>query len=222
MATWAETLKDYRLVEWNETSFDVASVPYVKEAYDAGKFAFVSDYVRLHALFREGGIYLDTDVDVRKPFDDLLEQEAFWGFEYGDYIATSTIGARPGNALIGAFLASYETKRFVRDDGTFDSLTNVAVVTDMMERAGLRRDGAFQRIEGVGAVYPQEYFSPYDYANCRMLTSERTYTVHRFDKSWLPASARRKAAAKSLLAKAVGGETIYRMRKLFGGGGHLG
>lgn len=93
MESWKKHLNDYQFIEWNETNSDFKENKYADEAYKAGKFAFVSDYVRVKVLYEYGGIYLDTDVEVFKPFDDLLTNESFWGFEQENYIATSTIGS---------------------------------------------------------------------------------------------------------------------------------
>lgn len=79
LASWRNHLTDYQFIEWNEINFDINRNVYVKQAYEAGKFAFVSDYARVFALFHFGGIYLDTDVEVFKSFDDLLHHESFWG-----------------------------------------------------------------------------------------------------------------------------------------------
>ncbi|MES7204568.1 glycosyltransferase, partial [Cutibacterium acnes] len=185
METWHQQLTDYRMVEWNEDNFDVEVIPYVQEAYEHGKFAFVSDYARVHALYHEGGIYLDTDVEVFQSFDPLLHHDSFWGYEQGNFIATSTIGAKPKNVLIERFLSTYERRSFLKPDGTYDSLTNVAVVTDIMKKFGFRSDGSYQEVDGVGVCYPQPYFSPYDYINCRNLTTDETFTLHHFHKSWL-------------------------------------
>src|SRR5665647_928458 len=124
--TWEKNLPDYEIKEWNENNFDLKSNSYVREAYDSKMFAFVSDYVRVLALYHFGGIYLDTDVEVFKSFDDLLHHDSFWGFEQENYIATSTIGAAKGNKLIQTFLDSYREKSFIKEDGSHDELTNVA------------------------------------------------------------------------------------------------
>lgn len=212
--SWKVHLSDYQLIEWNENNFDLNSNSYVNEAYRSKKFAFVSDYVRVYALYRYGGIYLDTDVEVFKPFDDLLHHESFWGFEQENFIATSTIGATKGNQLIKIFLDSYEKKSFIRDDGNFDQLTNVAIITEILRNRGLERNGELQELEGLGTFYPQTYFSPYDYINCRNLKSENTYALHHFYKSWLPPKERMKTKTKMVLAKIIGGENILRLRNL--------
>ncbi|QOR65486.1 glycosyl transferase [Cytobacillus suaedae] len=215
MESWKEKLPDYQIVEWNETNFDINVNSYVKEAYNSGKYAFVSDYVRVHALYHFGGIYLDTDVEVFKSFNDLLHHPSFWGFEQENYIATSTIGAQKGNVLIKQFLESYKDKKFLKEDGTINSLTNVAIITKMLEGLGLKTDGKYQEIEGLGVFYPQAYFSPYDYINCQKLITENSYAMHHFYKSWLPLKVRIKGKLKAYLSKVIGGHNIARLRKIY-------
>lgn len=214
LASWHNRLTDYQFIEWNENNFDVNRNAYVKQAYEAGKFAFVSDYARVFALYHFGGIYLDTDVEVFKSFDDLLHHESFWGFEQENFIATSTIGAAKANKLIEVFMDSYQHKNFIREDGSFDSLTNVALITEILGDWGVKPNGLYQDIEGVGTFYPQTYFSPYDYINCRTFMSSNTYAMHHFYKSWLPRKARLKGQVKWMLAKIIGGNNIAKLRKL--------
>ncbi|MGM0874219.1 MAG: glycosyltransferase family 32 protein [Bacillota bacterium] len=215
IASWKKHLYGYEIREWNENNFDINSNLYVKEAYESRKFAFVSDYARVIALYNFGGIYLDTDVEVYKPFDDLLHHESFWGFEQENYIATSTIGSSKGNKLIKNFIDAYKEKSFIKEDGTFDEITNVAIITDLLEKVGLIPNGKYQEIKGIGAFYPQTYFSPYDYINCRKFISKNTYAMHHFYKSWLPPTARFKSNIKTTLSKVIGGDNIARLRKTF-------
>lgn len=212
--SWKIHLADYEIIEWNEENFNMNSNPYVSEAYKLKKFAFVSDFVRVHALFNQGGIYLDTDVEVFKSFDDLLHHNSFWGFEQGDYVATSTIGAVEKNQLIERFLNSYTNRSFLKENGKFDDSTNVSLVTNILEDMGLKRNGEYQEIENIGVFYPQTYFSPYDYINCRSLRNDKTYSIHYYHKSWLPLFTRMKGGIKVLIAKAIGGENIARVRSL--------
>jgi hypothetical protein len=214
MESWKKYLPDYQLKEWNEDNFDITCNSYVEQAYKSKKFAFVSDYARVHALYTEGGIYLDTDVEVFKSFNDLLHHDSFWGFEQEYYIATSTIGSEKGNELIKKFLDSYENKSFINEDGSLDDLTNVAIVTKILEGVGLRKNGKYQEIKGLGTFYPQTFFSPYDYINCRKFISDDTYAMHHFYKSWLPPKARIKSNIKLLTSKVIGGENIAKIRKL--------
>lgn len=213
--SWKEKLKDYEIIEWNEENFDINSNEFVRQAYQCGKFAFVSDYVRVYALYNYGGIYLDTDVEVYKEFSDgILNNESFWGFEEREFIATSTIGSCKENILIKKFLDSYENKSFFKEDGSIDDLTNVAIVSDIMKQLGVKLDGSYQTIEGVATIYPQEYFSPYDYINCYSKETQNTYTIHHYYKSWLPRIVKVKTLLKKLLSKVVGGKNIAKIRVL--------
>ncbi|KMK75036.1 glycosyltransferase family 32 protein [Alkalihalobacillus pseudalcaliphilus] len=216
--SWNRHLPHYEVKEWNEQNFDVSCNSYVEEAYAAEMYAFVSDFVRVHALYHEGGIYLDTDVEVLKPFDELLKHQSFWGFEQGDYIATSTIGAVKGHPLIEEFLESYNKKKFIKEDGSFEQLTNVKIVTELLEKKGLKRNGLFQEIKQLGAFYPQPTFSPYDYINCRNLMNDSSFTIHHFHKGWLPTRDKVKGHLKRATAAIIGGDNIFRIRKFMSRG----
>ncbi|MDE5413791.1 glycosyltransferase family 32 protein [Alkalihalobacterium chitinilyticum] len=214
IASWNKHLSDYEIKEWNEKNFDFSSNAYANEAYQNKKFAFVSDYVRVHVLYHIGGIYLDTDVEVFKSFDDLLHLESFWGFEQESFIGTSTIGSKKGNPLIKMFLDSYEDKNFVKENGMLDQLTNVAIISELLQNKGLKLNGKFQELDELGTFFPQTYFSPYDYINCRKFITKDTYAMHHFYKSWLPPKARMKGNLKFLASKIIGGNNIARIRKL--------
>ncbi len=213
--SWKEKLRDYEIKEWNESNFDISSNIFVKQAYESGKYAFVSDYVRVYALYNYGGIYMDTDVEVKQPFsDEILGNDSFWGFEEKNYIATSTIGTKKGNKLIKRFLDSYDGKEFIKEDGEIDTLTNVAIVSNIIEGIGIRLDGTYQKIDGICTVYPQEYFSPYDYINCYSKESKNTYTIHHFYKSWLPYKEKIKEYIKKMISRILGGHRVAQVRRI--------
>ena len=212
--SWKSILNEYEIIEWNEETFDINSNEFVRQAYDKGMFAFVSDYVRVFALYNYGGIYMDTDVEVLRQFsEDILRNDSFWGFEEKNFIATSTIGAKAGNRLIKNFLDSYKDKNFIKYDGSMDTLTNVSIVSEIVKKLGVKLDGTFQKIEGIATFYPQDYFSPYDYINCYSKKTENTYTIHHYYKSWLPYSIRIKTNIKKIIAKCIGGKNVSYIRK---------
>lgn len=215
--SWNNHLSGYQIIEWNEENFNINSNNYVKQAYNAGKYAFVSDYVRVYVLYNYGGIYLDTDVEVIKPLDKFLYHKSFWGFEEKNFIATSTIGACKGNELIKIILDSYKDKNFILDNGNFDTLTNVAIVTKILQGIGVKIDGTYQEVDGIGAFYPQTYFSPFDYINYRYFLTENSYTIHYFYKSWLPFSVKIKSNFKKILARIISGDMIAKLRKITSG-----
>lgn len=213
--SWKEKLRDYEIKEWNESNFDISSNIFVKQAYESRKYAFVSDYVRVYVLYHYGGIYMDTDVEVKQPFsDEILGNDSFWGFEEKNYIATSTIGTKKGNKLIKRFLDSYDDKKFIKEDGEIDTLTNVAIVSNIIEGIGIRLDGTYQKIDGICTVYPQEYFSPYDYINCYSKDTKNTYTIHHFYKSWLPYKEKIKENIKKIISMIIGGHRVAQLRRI--------
>ena len=212
--SWRKFCPDYRIIEWNESNYDFSKNKYMRQAYEAKKWGFVPDYARLDIVYQYGGIYLDTDVEVFKSFDDVLDNESFWGFEQKNYVATSTIGSCKHNSLIKMFLDAYNGRQFLKDDGTYDDLTNVAIITEILEGIGLKVNGKYQKIDGYGTFYPQTYFSPYDYINCRYFISENTYAMHHFHKSWLSPKLRLKSKIKKIVASLIGGDNIYKLRTL--------
>lgn len=212
--SWNTHLSDYEIIEWNESNFDIQSHAFTKAAYEIGNYAFVSDYVRVYALYHHGGIYLDTDTQIFKSLTPFLTEDSFWGFEEKNFIATSLIGARQHNEIIKEFLDFYDTVELVNDAGEVKQFTNVTVVTDLLSRKGIQLDGTYQKIEGVITLYPQEYFSPYDYINCYMKSTGNTYAVHHFHKSWLPVSTRIKSSFKKGLAKVIGGHRLAALREV--------
>lgn len=210
--SWKNILTDYEIIEWNEDNFDINSNKYVKEAYENKKYAFVSDYVRVKALYDMGGIYLDTDVEVYKPLDKFLVKESFWGFEEKNYIATSTIGARSGNKLIKQFLDFYEGKSYTEMAKDIETSTNVQIVTKIFKEIGFKMNGEKQTIDNIGTIYPQEYFSPYDYINYYNKKTDKTYTIHHFYKSWVSPKYKMKSNIKKVLSKIIGGKNIAKIR----------
>ena len=160
--SWRNILPDYEIIEWNEDNFDVYELEYTKEAYNKKKYAFVSDVARVKALYEFGGIYLDTDVVVYKKFDQILKYKCVLGFEMGNYIATSFMACEPKHYLMKNFFEIYKHISFLDKNGKIVPGTNVSKLTNLLLDKGLKRNNSFQIIEDI-AIYPQEYFSPFDY-----------------------------------------------------------
>lgn len=132
---------------------------YVRGAYQSGKWAFVSDYFRLKALYEQGGVYLDTDVELLRPFGDLLELSGFAGFEDAEHVATCVLGAEKEHGFFRQAMELYEGRTFLREGGEPDLTTNVEILTSLLGRNGLEPDGARQSVMGM-EIFPAEYFPP--------------------------------------------------------------
>lgn len=176
--SWKTFMPDYEIIEWNETNFNIDICSYVKDAYDQKKWAFVTDYVRLWVLYNNGGIYMDTDVEVFKSFDDLLDNEAFTGFENICYPVTATMGSVKGNPLIKEMLDYYNDKEFIWKPWP-DMLTNTVIISDILEEHGIDRwKNEEQEVDNI-TIYPKQYLCP----NKDNITDE-TYAVHKQFGSW--------------------------------------
>ena len=172
--SWHDKMPDWEYRLWNEDNFDISSYPYAQEAYDAKKYAFVSDVARLKALKEFGGIYLDVDFAVFKPFDDLLENEAFAGFEGSktNPIMMGVIGSVQNGNWVTKQLERYQGRHFIVN-GVPDMTTNVRFVTDWMMKHGFLPNGQDQVINGIH-VYPVDYFCP------RLTTGEYKRTKNTY------------------------------------------
>lgn len=205
--SWHKYMPDYEYKLWNEDNFDIDSNQYVKEAYDARKFAFVTDYVRLYALYTEGGIYMDTDVEVLKPYDDLLSLPAFTGYEGSKTYppVTGTMASEAGGDWVKEQLAAYDEARFVNPDGSLDLTTNTTRISAIMRNGGFVQDGKKQVYKGMH-IFPVEYFCPRQTTGEVLITSN-TYCDHHFMGTW------DKSRKPSLLLRVIGQKNMTRLIK---------
>jgi hypothetical protein len=195
MDTWKRQLPDYELRLWNFNSFDKRSSKWVSQAYDAGKYAIASDYIRLYALYNYGGIYLDTDVEVLKSFDDLLHLPYFVGEEYEEQfqhykIESAIIGAEKGCQWIGKCASWYEDKSFILERNAYFLNPLPSVVKRTIEEnyvlKWVNSPEEISRNEQEVCVLPVDYFSPKYWKTGEMVQkTDRTYTIHHFKMSWI-------------------------------------
>lgn len=216
IASWHHYMPDWEYRFWNEDVFDVQGNAYVREAYAARKYAFVSDYVRLWALEREGGLYLDTDVLVFRPFEDLLNNKAFAGFEGSKHqpIGTCVMGSEPHGQWVAAMLEAYRDRHFVKLDGAIDMTTNVQFITSLMVAQGFRQDGSEQDCCGLH-VYPVDYFSP-RHTTGEYIRTKNTYCEHKGLASWNDQPNGCKYYLLHLLGPRLFARVIKLKRKLLG------
>lgn len=183
--SWKKYLPEYEIKEWNEDNFDLNLYPYAKEAYEARKYAFVTDIVRLYALYNEGGIYMDTDVEVLKPLDQFLHHTAFSGFETQEYVPTGIMASEKGGKWAKENLEYYEGKHFLKSDGIYDMTTNVILITNYMLKFGLKQNNTLQDFPDLITLYPKDFFCPKTSATGDITITKNSYTIHHFLASWV-------------------------------------
>lgn len=195
IASWKKYLPDYEIKEWNEDNFDVNIIPYTAEAYQAKKYAFVSDYARFWILYQYGGIYFDTDVEVIRPMDDIIEKGNFMGFETdpkpqlkADASEASVapglgLGVNPGLGLIKKMLDFYEGRHFEFVPGGIGQLTIVHIATEVLRKAGLKQQQGIQQVDDMW-IYPAEYFCPINLKTGRIHVRPNTRTIHHYAGTW--------------------------------------
>lgn len=195
IASWKKYLPDYEIKEWNEDNFDVNIIPYTAEAYQAKKYAFVSDYARFWILYKYGGIYFDTDVEVIRPIDDIVERGNFMGFETGPKLQLKEdaseasvnpglgMGVAPGLGLIKKMLDFYEGKHFKFIPDGIGQLTIVHIATEVLNQAGLKQQPGIQLVNDVW-IYPTEYFCPINLKTGRIHIEANTRTIHHYAGTW--------------------------------------
>lgn len=183
--SWKKHCPDYEIIEWNESNFDVNCCDYVKEAYEAKKWAFVTDYVRIWALNTYGGVYLDTDVELKKSLDKFLSHRAFTGFEKEDLPFTAIYGSEANHPLCTTIISHYKDRQFLLPDGSFDLTTNTITVTELMtQKYNLDLSNKTQILSDGLAVYSNDYFCPKSYDDDRVYKTKNTHAIHWFNASW--------------------------------------
>ena len=174
MATWKKHLEGYKVIEWNELNFDIEQHPFVKAAYEAKKWAYVSDYIRAYAIYNYGGIYLDTDILLLDNFDDFLNHRAFVGFENPNYPFTAAFGAEKGHPLVKDMLDYYDELDTYHFD--FKNNNTISVSDILINKYGCKVGNMYQVLKEGIAVYP-------DTILCN--PSEKSVSIHVFTGTWL-------------------------------------
>lgn len=233
IASWKKHCPDYQIIEWNEDNFDISACPlYVRQAYEAKRWAFVTDYVRLKVVYDHGGIYLDTDVELIKRPDRLLGHEAYFGFEDGKYVATGLgFGAVKGAPILGEMMRDYEGISFILENGSMDMKTCPVRNTEVLLRHGLIQKDQKQILEGSICILPSICMCPIDANIGKRRWSPETISIHWFSASWMTAvekdihdrhvQARRREQRdfwlhmpNRVLIKLLGEESYTRLKKI--------
>ncbi len=181
--SWKKYCSDYEIVEWNEDNFDINKYPYAKYCLDNQKYAFLSDFARLIIISEEGGIYFDTDVEVVRNFDDLLSNEAFYGFENNEYVATGLgFGAEKKHVTVIEMLKEYDLVQ--KEDEIFELKSCPQLNTAALLKLGLQLNGNEQVIAGAH-IYPTDFFNPFEDATGILKITKNTHSIHWYAKSWI-------------------------------------
>lgn len=212
--SWRRNCPGYEIIEWNEKNFDINKNRYVKDAYKNKKYAFVSDYVRLYALCHQGGIYMDTDVEVLGSLDEFLHHQAFSGFESKGIIPTGIMACEKGYGLFKEFMDHYEDRPFVKEDRTLDMTPNTVIMTNIIKKYGFVPDGSYQIINGF-ALYPEDVFCPLEMGTGILKLTERSKTIHYFSASWYSKNMKVKSKLSKLIRKTIGLNNTEKLIQLF-------
>lgn len=210
--SWRKYLPEYEIIEWNEDNFELNLYEFTKEAYKEKKYAYVSDVVRLHVLYHYGGIYMDTDVEVLKPLDNLLHEHAFSGFQMIDQIPTGIMASEPKNQWYKEQLDYYKDKKFSLNEVEEKHITNVDIITRIsVEKHGLILNNNYQVLKYGMAIYPMDYFCAKSPSTGKIAVTNNTYTIHHFAGSWVPRKALRHKALFRMCCKILGEDTAKRL-----------
>ena len=213
--SWKKRLPDYEFYEWNEKNCDLDhEIEYVKEAYQAKKYAFVSDYIRIKKLVEYGGVYLDTDVRIVKRFDKLLqEHDVVIGFQGAGNIGTAFIASVSRHPLFIEFLQYYTERHFIMDDGSLD-MTSINISLDpFLINRGLRiYEDRFQKLYGNIGVYPTECFCAFNIYDWHPEPTKRTYTIHYMASSWHPKKQMIKIAIIKMVQTVIGIDNFKKLK----------
>lgn len=174
MQSWKLHLPDYEFKLWDKNQFDINTVEWVREAFDNKKYAFAADYIRLYALYTEGGIYLDMDVEIVKSFNNLLNREYILGYEKEKGIEAGIMGATAEAAWLKKCLNYYKDRHFVNPDGSFNTRPLPRIIYSVLK-------DDLKSME----IFTNEVLTAKSYYTGEYNITDKTYTIHHFAGSWL-------------------------------------
>lgn len=215
--SWRKYCPDYEIVQWNESNFDLNSCDYVRQAYAEKKYAFVSDYARLKILYDNGGVYLDTDVELLKRLPDKILENGYLAKETDCLIATGLgFACKKGDDFIGDLLKKYESEQFVKlqkSSGDFNYKTCVEQMSELLEENNITIDINTENIFGI-PVYPDEFFCGFDVTNNCYNITENTISVHHYSGSWVDNKHKLKNKIKRLISRIIGKNGYSKLRQI--------
>lgn len=187
---WHKMCPDYEIIQWDESNYDFEKIPYMKQAFERKVWGFVPDYARLDIVYEYGGIYLDTDVELLRSFDDLLYQDGFAGFEYADSVNMGQgFGAKAHHPMIKILRDDYLDRSFLNEDGTEDLTASPVIQTAALVKNGLITNGEYQVVRGL-TIYPEKMFCAKNIHTMCIQIKDYTHSIHHFDGSWATEESR--------------------------------
>lgn len=218
---WKELHPDYEFKLWNESNFDMDVCDYVREAYANKKWSFISDYIRAYVLYNYGGIYIDTDVELLKSFDDLLKYDFFTSFENMVILNPAITGSTKGNKLVGELLDHFNRKTYFTDKKKtkVDSFIMPIVASVIFKKKfGLKLNNTFQELkvdDMTCAFLPCDYYHAQDYVSGEVVITENTHGIHRYAGSWLTAKNKKEDRFVENVRKFFGDKAFRKIMKKF-------
>lgn len=202
IASWKKWCPEYRIVEWNESNCDFSDCPYAQAAYQQKKWAFVTDYMRFKIIYEQGGIYMDTDVELIRNIDKLLDSDCFFGFEQPKGINPGLMfGAEKNHPFLQTMCEVYRGLEFHYDGRQMETV--VTLTTRELCKLGLRDDNTYQKVEGI-VCYPSSYFSPKDHRTGKLTITENTCAIHHYSASWQSPARRLRGMVRRQLRAITG------------------
>lgn len=184
--SWRNFFPNYQIRCWNEENFDICQIDFMKDAYEKGKWAFVSDVARILVIYKYGGVYFDTDVEVVAPYDDIFSEapKGYLGCEFSGQINTGLgFAAEQGDPFLAELIKEYKGLDFNKHEKDLSAITCPVITTKLMEQKGFKSSGTKQGFQDY-IVYPEEYFSPMNYETGKMCITSHTHSIHWYGASW--------------------------------------
>lgn len=218
IASWKKYCPDYEIIKWDESNYNFFKNEYMKQAYEAQKWGFVPDYARLDIVYQYGGIYLDTDVELLKPLDYILENRCFCGVE--SYLKDKTVvalglgfGAEEGFPLIKEMMETYDKLDFIKDDGSLNLIASPIYQTEFLYSKGLIDTKSVQNVCDI-TIYPKDYFNPMNLDTGEIALTKNTISIHHYAGSWLSNKQKKRYEIHKTLNRIIGVKATDCIRKL--------
>lgn len=221
--SWKKFFPEYEIIQWNEKNYDVKKNNYIKEAYEAQKYAFVSDYARFDVLHQYGGLYFDTDVEIVASFEDIIANGSYMGCEVdGNNSENFCILINPGLGMAAParltiykeILDYYDKQKFYDDNGAINTTTVVTRITQILKARGLKNTADIQHIQQI-TIYPKEYFNPRNNNTGELQRTKNTHSIHWYAQSWVSYKERVRSKITRPIHRIFGEKCFEQLKKIY-------